>query len=106
MVSCGGQHLQSFLEEAGRYANYTSKSGVFEFLVPLGTWVEESLLERLGQATFYSVMADECTDATTTEELFFVCLWVEAGAPLEHFIDIVLLNKADEVEWLRAFMLP
>ena len=35
----------------------------------LGTWVEESLLKHIYQAPFYSIMADECTDVSTVEEL-------------------------------------
>ena len=40
-------------------------------------------------------MADECTDITTLEELSIFCRWVEDGLPVEHFIEIVSLKKAD-----------
>ncbi len=39
---------------------------------------------------YFSLMADECTDITTIEELSVFCRWVE-----EHFIEIVSLKKAD-----------
>ena len=95
VVSCGGQDLQAFVENAGKNATYTSKMAVVEFVEALGTWVEESLLERLQQAPFYSIMADESTDVATTEELSIYCCWVEAGVPVEHFLDIVPLKKTD-----------
>ena len=52
--------------------------------------MEESLLKRLHKAPFFSDMADECTDATTIEELTICCCWVESGVPEEHFIEIPL----------------
>ena len=60
----------------------------------LGTWVEECVLKWL-QGTFFSIMADECTDVTTIEELTICCRWVESGVPEEHFIEILPLKKAN-----------
>ena len=53
VVSCGGETLQTFLDRAGGNATYTSKMAVVEFVNTLGTWVEESLLERLHKAPFF-----------------------------------------------------
>ena len=41
------------------------------------------------------MLADECTDISTIEELSIVCHWVEDGEPVEHFIEIVPLKKAN-----------
>ena len=54
---------------------YTSHVAVVEFVEALGTWVEESLLNRLKKTSYYSIMADECTDVTTMEELSVFCRW-------------------------------
>ena len=40
--------------------------------------MEESLLKWLHKAPFFSIMADECTDVTTIEELTICCCWVES----------------------------
>ena len=40
-------------------------------------------------------MADECTDISTVEELSVFCRWIEDGLPVEHFMEIVPLKKAD-----------
>ena len=40
-------------------------------------------------------MADESTDVATTEELSIYSRWVEAGVPVEHFLDIVPLKKTE-----------
>ena len=57
--------------------------------------VDESLLARLQNARYFSLLADECTDITTIQELSVVCRWVENGLPVEHFIEIIPLKKAD-----------
>ena len=81
VVSCGGEPLQTFLDRAGGNATYTTNMAVIEFVNALGTWVEESLLKRLHKAPIFSIMADECTDVTTIEELTICCRWVESGVP-------------------------
>ena len=50
-------------------------------------------MKRLSQASNFSIMADECTDVTTIEELSIFFRWIEDGIPLEHFLEIVPLNK-------------
>ena len=52
----------------------------------LGTWVEEFLLKHLHQASCFSIMADECTDVATIEEMSVFCRWEEEGSPEEHFL--------------------
>ena len=44
---------------------------------------------------FLSIMADECTDVTTIEELTICCCWVESGVPEEQSIEILHLEKAN-----------
>ena len=95
VVSCGGQDLKTFLESAGRNAVYTSRMAVVEFIEAVGIWVEERILKRLQQATVYSIMADECTDISTVEELSVFCRYEENGLPVERFLEIIPLRKAD-----------
>ena len=52
-------------------------------------------VKRFHKAPFFSIMADECTDVTTIEELTSCCRWVESGVPEEHFIEILPLKKAN-----------
>ena len=44
---------------------------------------------------YFGIMADECTDVTTIEELTICCHWVESGVLEEHFIEILPLKKAN-----------
>jgi len=41
------------------------------------------------------LLADECNDISTIEELSVVIRWVENGLPVEHFIELVPSRKAD-----------
>jgi len=51
-----------------------------------------NLLKRLEH---FSLLADKCTDISTIEEISVVIRWVENGLPVEHFIELVPLRKAD-----------
>jgi hypothetical protein len=95
VVSCGGQDLKIFLDSAARNAVYTSRAAVVEFIEALGTWVEESIVKQLQQASMYSIMADECTDISCVEELSVFCRWEANGVPVERFLEIISLKKAD-----------
>jgi len=95
IVSCSAEDLRRFLDSAGRNATYTSKVAVVEFVEAHGVWTEESLLKRLHKAPFYSLVADGCADIITVEDLDIFSCWGEDGLPVEHFLDIVLLKKAD-----------
>ena len=47
------------------------------------------------KGTLFSIMADECTDVTTIEELTICCHWVESGVPEKYFIEILPLKEAN-----------
>ena len=83
------------MDNAAKNAVYTSHRAVTDFIEALAKWVEESTLKRLQSVPFFSVMADECTDDTTIEELSVFCRWEESGVPVECFLEIVPLKKAD-----------
>ena len=72
---------------------YTSHIAVLEFNEALGIWVEESLPKRFRQASYFSIMADECTDVAIIEEMSVFCLWEEDGVPEEHSLEIFHLKK-------------
>ncbi len=93
-MCCAGEQL---IGSAGRNDTCTSKDAVVEFVEAIGQWVEESLLKRLRQAPFHSLMANECTDFSTVEELSTFCRWVEDGLPVEHCIEIIPLKKAEAI---------
>ena len=95
MINCGAEPLSDFVNEAADNATYRSASAVIGFIKATGVWVEEGLIRRLQQAPYYTLMADECTDVSTLEEMSIFCRWVENGLPVKHFIDIIPLKSTD-----------
>ena len=89
VVSCGAEDLRRFLERAGKNARYMSEIAVVEFVEAVGLWAEESLQKHLHQASNFSIMAEECMDVTTIEELLIIFCWVEDGVSVEHLLYIV-----------------
>ena len=74
----------------------------------MGVWVDELQINQLLGALFFSLMADECTDVAIIEELSIYCHWVENGSPVEHFMEILGLNKVGAesiysvlIDWLK-----
>ena len=63
-------------------SSYTSSDAVTDFLEALGIWVDESVVNSLLDTQHFSVMADECTDIATIEELSIFCRWEENGSPV------------------------
>ena len=74
---------------------YTSHIAVVEFMEALRTWVEEFLLKCLHQASCFSIMADECKDVATIEEMSVFCRWEEEGSLEEHFLETVHLKQTN-----------
>ncbi len=40
-----------------------------DFIEAIGTWIDESTLRRVQKASYISIMADECVNISTIEEL-------------------------------------
>ena len=94
IVSCRGKDLDEFVRQAARNASYTSSDAVTDFLEAIGIWVDELLVNRLLDAQYFSLMADECTDIANIEELSIYCRWEENGSPpVEHFMEILPSKK-------------
>ena len=75
----------------------------------IGVWVDEFRINQLLGAPFFSLMADECTDVATIEEVSLFCHWVENGSPVEHFMEFLGLKKADAeliyselIDWFKT----
>ena len=76
-------------------ASCTSLDAVTVFLEVIGIWVDESLVNRLLHVQYFSLMADEYTGIATIEELSIFCRWEANGSPVEHFMEILPLNRCN-----------
>ena len=61
----------------------------------IDTWVEKKLLESLKTYPFFSILADECQDVSTQEELSISFRWIVNGCPEEHFMIILHVKSTD-----------
>ena len=68
----------------------------------IDTWLEGRLLESLKSSSFFSIMADECKDISTQEELSICCRWLVNGCPEEHFLTVLHVKSTDAKEITRA----
>ena len=50
----------------------------------------------------FSIMADECKEISTQEDLSICCGWMVNGCPEEHFLTILHVKSTDAEEITRA----
>ena len=106
-VANGDGLLEEHLTRGASNAHYTSKYSAVIFLEALDTWLERKQLKSLRSSPFFSILADECQDISTQEELSICCRWIVDGYPEEHFLDILHVkevNAASITKALTSFM--
>ena len=108
IVSCCGKDLEEFVRKAAKNASYTSTDAVTDFVEAIRVWVDKLQVNRVRNVPFFSMMADECVDVASIEELSVYCRWVENGVPVEHFMEILPLKKTNAqsiyfvlLDWLK-----
>ena len=52
------EDLKQFVDKAGKNVHYMSKDAAVDSFEVLGTWVDESLLARLQNAGYFSLLED------------------------------------------------
>ena len=71
IVSCGGKDLEEFVRKAAKNASYTLTDAVSDFVEAIGVWVDELQVNRVSNAPFFSLMADECVDVANIKSYLF-----------------------------------
>ena len=94
-VANGDKLLQQHIKESPSNAQYTSKFSVTMLIEAIDTWLDRKLLESLKTSPFFSIMADECQDIGTQEELSICCRWLVNGCPEEHFLTILHVKSTN-----------
>ena len=105
--------LANHLVSSPKNAKYTSKTSQNELIV-VGQTTQKEIIDEVKRANFYSIIADEVTDAANREELSLVLRYMtdEEGIK-EVFVDFIeieritgsILAKAI-LQWLRSHKLP
>ena len=68
-------------------AKYTSKTIQNELTIICGDLIRNKILERVRQACYFSVLADEATDIFNDEQLSISIHYLDEGSPNEIFMD-------------------
>ena len=51
------------------------------FLAAIDNWLDQNFTESLISSPYFSILADECEDVATYEELSICCRWLVGGKP-------------------------
>ena len=86
-IENGDDLLKQHVEHGPSNAQYTSKFSLVSLIEAIDKWIERKLEVSLKASPFFSIMADECEDVCTQEELSICCRWVVNGHSEEHFYD-------------------
>ena len=71
----------------------TSKFSSVSMIEAISKWIDGNLEESLKSSFFLPILADECVDVTTPEELSLCCRWVVNGRSEEHFMTILHITS-------------
>ena len=64
-------------------------------LEAINSWLDRKLIESFKSSPYFSVLADECVDISTTEELSICCRWIVNGKTEEHFLTVLHICAQD-----------
>ena len=101
-VANGDNVLEQHIYESPSNANYTSAFSIAAMIEAVDTWLVRRLLQSLRSSPFFSIMAHECKDISTQEELSICCRWMVNGCPEEHFFTILHVKSTNAEEITRA----
>ena len=68
-IANGDALLKQHVEQGPANDQYTSKFSSVSLIEAIETWIERSLISSLKSSPFFSLLADECQDVSTQEEL-------------------------------------
>ena len=94
-IANGDELLQQHVKEGPQNAQYTSKFSAVMLLEAINSWLDRKLIESLKSSPYFSVLADECVDISTTEELSICCRWIVNRKPEEHFFTVLHICAQD-----------
>ena len=77
------------LSEESSNAQYTSRFSARVLIEAIDIWIERKLMCFLQESPYFSILADECQDISTQEELSISGRWLVNGKPEEHFLTVL-----------------
>ena len=83
-----GDDFEKYLSE-GHLMRSMQTTGVYDI------WIERKLMCSLQDSPCFSILADECQDISTQEELSICGRWLVNGKPEEHFLTVIHVHSTD-----------
>ena len=94
-IANGDEILMKHIKEGPSNAQYISSFSCRTLLAAIDEWLDQRLVQSLKSSPFFSLLADECEDVSTQEELSICCRWLVDGKPEEHFLSILHIKALD-----------
>ena len=100
-VTNGDQLLEQHVNQNPLNAQYTSRFSASMLIEAIDTWLDRKLLKSLKSSPYFTIMADECQDISSQEELSICFRWLVNGCPEEHYLT-TLHVKSTNAEAITA----
>ncbi len=94
-VANGDQLLEQHINQHPLNAQYTSRFSATMLIEAIDTWLERKLLQSLKSSPCFTILADECQDITSQEELSICFRWLVNGCPEEHYLTTLHVKSTD-----------
>ena len=75
----GDGMLEKHLSDGLSNAQYTSRFSAMVLIIAIDIWIERKLMCSLQESPYFSILADECQDISTQEELSICGRWLVDG---------------------------
>lgn len=89
-IDCNDESLKEHLMTTGRNATYISPASQNHLLDAISTVIRRHIAAEVGDATYFSIMADETTDFARQEQLAVCLRYVRGHAVIERFLTFEL----------------
>ena len=73
----------------------TSRFSARVLIETIDIWIKRKLTCSLQESPYFSILADECQDINTQEELSICARWLVNGKPEEHFLTVLHVRSTD-----------
>ena len=91
----GDELLEKHLSEGPSNAQYTSRFSNRVLIEAIDIWIERKLMCSLQESPYFSILAGECQDISTQDELSICGRWLVNGKPEEHFLTALHVRSTD-----------
>ena len=100
----GDKLHEKHLSEGPSKAQYTSRFSARMLTEMIDIWIKRKLMCSFQRSSDFYILADECQDISTQEELSIYCKWSIIGKPVEHFLMVLVVWSPDSSTLIGALL--